>query len=106
MCFCTDAWTVSRVSSATVPLVIKMNIHNERPARGRTAPSARVEATVCVGGVSVIKQKRDRVTTAPSASVTMNTVRSTRINNVQVNLQHLFPFSALSILPTSCAPYS
>lgn len=46
--------------------------------------NVRVEETVCVAGVHAIPQKVAAVTMATTVNAMMNTVRSTRINSVEV----------------------
>lgn len=81
------------VSSVSAPLVIKMSVPCGHPVRGRMAPSVRVEETVCVAGASATTQRVEAVTMVTSASATMNTVRSSRINYVEVS--HLVIFKLL-----------
>lgn len=64
------------VSSATVPLAIKTS----HPVRGRMEQSVRVVEIVCAAGASATPQRVESVTMVTSASVMMNTVRSSRTN--------------------------
>lgn len=73
------------VSSVTAPLAIKMSDPCELPVRGTMALSVRVEETVSVAGASVTPQRVVKVTMVTFASVMMNTVRSFRINHVEVS---------------------
>lgn len=59
------------------------------------AQNVRVEETVCVAGVCATQQRVDKVTMVTSASAMMNTVRSFRINCVEVEFQS---FSAIICL--------
>lgn len=87
MCPYSAAKRASSVSSASVPLVIKTSEPYGHPVRGRMAPSVRVEETVCVAGASATPLRVEAVTMVTSASATMNTVRSSKINCVEVDLQ-------------------
>lgn len=71
-------------SSASAPSMIERSAPSEHPVRGKMALSVRVEETVCVAGASVTTQRVERVTMVTSVSATMNTVRSSRINYVEV----------------------
>lgn len=71
------------VSSASAPSVIEMSDPCKHPVRGTMTPSVRVEETVCVAGASATPQRVETVTMVTSASVMMNTVRSSRINYVE-----------------------
>ena len=75
------------VSSVSAPLVIKMSTPCEHSVRGTMAQSVRVEETVYVAGAIATKQRMESPTVVNSASVMMNTVRSFRINYVEVLLQ-------------------
>lgn len=57
------------------------------------APSVRVEETVNVADASATPQREEAITMEPFASVMMNTVRSSRINYVEVEF-----FSFLQII--------
>ena len=72
------------VSSASALLGKKTRSRCERPVRGTTAQSVRAEEIVYVAGASATPQRVEVVTMVTSASVTMNTVRSSRINYVEV----------------------
>lgn len=85
------------VSSVTVLLVKKMNTLCEHPAGGRMAQSVRVEETAYVVDASAILQSKEAFTMEITASVMMNTVRNSRISNVQVEL-NFFKVTYLSII--------
>lgn len=72
------------VSFVSALLAKKMSDPWEHPVRGRMAQNVKVEETVCVAGVSAIQQRVEKVTMVTSANVMMNTVRSSKINCVEV----------------------
>lgn len=53
------------------------------------AQNVKVKETVCVAGACAIHQKVEKVTMVTTASVMMTTVRSFRINFVEVELQSI-----------------
>ncbi len=75
------------VSSVSAPLAKKGRKPGDHPVSGRTAQSVRVEETVCVADASATPQRVEVLTMVTSASATMNTVKSSRINYVEVEFQ-------------------
>lgn len=74
----------SLVNSVSAPSGIKISTPCKHPVRGTMIPSVRAEETVSVAGASATLQKAEEATMVTSASVMMNTVRSFRINYVEV----------------------
>lgn len=72
------------VSSVVAPSAIKTRFPCEHYASSRMAPNVEDEETVCVAGACAIRRRVEAVTMATSVSATTNTVRSSRINYVEV----------------------